>query len=1076
MKPEEKIEQHKDVSSDYEAENIQILKGLSAVRKRPGMYIGSTSSRGLHHLIQEVVDNSIDEAMAGHCDTITVILEEDGSVTIEDNGRGIPVTQHPTEDMPAVEVVMTKLHAGGKFSKDNYKVSGGLHGVGVSVVNALAEWLVVEVHREGEIHEMTFERGIKSKDLHVTGTTDRTGTKIQFKPDAEIFKETTDFSYDNVKTRLRELAFLNKGIEISIEDKRTEKEDTFLYEGGLRNFVDFVAQGKERVHEPILFKADEDGVEVEIAMQYTDAYNEHILSFVNNINTHEGGTHVSGFKSALTRVLNKYALDNNIIKKKENRLSSTDTREGLIAIISTRVPEPQFEGQTKTKLGNREVRGITTSAVHQQLGQLLDENPDLAKNVIEKCLVAARARRAAKKARELTRRKSVLESTALPGKLSDCSNKDPAQSEIYLVEGDSAGGCFTGDTEIALLDGRNITFKQLIKENKEGEEHFCYTIKKDGSIGIQKIRYPRKTKKDAELVEITLDNGESIRCTPDHKFMLRDGTYTEASKLKKGTSLMPLYRKKSKINKNITIEGYEMVKQPNKASFWEFTHLLADRYNLQNKVYVKDDGSRRHHKDFNKLNNNPTNIQRLPPCEHLDIHRKHSEKTLHTDEVQRKLRELRKTPAFREKMSQRMQEPETKEVLREQAKEQWKDEEYKEFMKHKFLEFYASNKKYREKTQKRLQKEAKKYWSEDKHRKEQAERVKTYFKNNPEAKKNLSEKAKKQGKDQELREWRAKKTSEQWTQEFREKRRKAYNQTYYDATLPFMKQVLEIDGDLESYEEKRREENNKNVLTVDTALDKFFNQNHAKMYEAIESYNHSVVSVEHLNETADVYDIEVPETHNFALASGVFVHNSAKMGRDRRFQAILPLRGKILNVEKSRLNKIINNNEISTMITALGTGIGEEFDIDNLRYHKIVIMTDSDVDGSHIATLILTFFYRYMKELVEAGHIYIAQPPLYKVERGKQEIYLRNNRERQEWIDEHPNARYTIQRYKGLGEMNPEQLWQTTMNPEHRVLKQVRIQDGVEADRVFTTLMGSDVKPRREFIESNAQSVQNLDV
>lgn len=631
-------------ASEYEAENIKILKGLSAVRKRPGMYIGSTGERGLHHLIQEVVDNSIDEAMAGYCSEITVTLHDDGSVSVEDDGRGIPVAQHPEEDMPALEVVMTKLHAGGKFNKDNYKVSGGLHGVGVSAVNALAEWLDVTVWRDNTTYEMRFEKGLKASDLAERGETNRTGTRIRFKPDAEIFEDIR-FEYEKVKSRLQELAFLNEGTKITVKDDRTGDKTTYQYDGGLRAFVDYVAGDKERVHpNPIVIEDEADDVEVEICMQWTDGTNEHLNSFVNNINTHEGGTHMAGFKSALTRTVNKYGFDQGILDDEdEDRLGSSDVRDGLVAIISTRVPEPQFEGQTKTKLGNSEVRGVVSGAVTEYLKTFMQENPDEGEAIVQKCLVAARARKAAQKARELTRRKTVLESTSLPGKLSDCSNKDPEDSEIYLVEGDSAGG-------------------------------------------------------------------------------------------------------------------------------------------------------------------------------------------------------------------------------------------------------------------------------------------------------------------------------------------------------------------------------------------------------------------------------------------------SAKQGRDRNFQAILPLRGKILNVEKSRLNKIIDNNEISTMITALGTGIGDEFDKSNLRYDRVIIMTDSDVDGAHISTLILTFFFRYMKPLIEDGHVYMAQPPLYKITHGKKEVYVRNDQEKQEWLEEHDAKRYSVQRYKGLGEMNPQQLWETTMKPENRVLKQVSIQDGVQADQVFDMLMGSRVDPRRNFIEENASKVENLDV
>lgn len=627
--------------NDYAAKNIKVLEGLSAVRKRPGMYIGSTGKKGLHHLIQEVVDNSIDEAMAGHCDKITVKVTHDESIIVEDDGRGIPTDMHPTLNMPALEVVMTKLHAGGKFNKDTYKVSGGLHGVGISVVNALSKWLKVTVHRDGKVYYMSFERGITNEEMKVIGDTEKTGTIIEFLPDPKIFKETVEFDYETIQTRLRELAFLNKGTNIHVIDERTNKQDQFKFEGGLKSFVNYVNEGKKVFHEPIYVEGEKDDVTLEICIQYTDSYNNHVFSFVNNINTREGGTHLSGFKSALTRTLNSYADDKGLLKD-DFRLSSSDTWEGMTSIISVKVPEPQFEGQTKTKLGNSEVRGIVESILGQELKTFLEENPTEAKKIINKAVSAARARQAARKARELTRRKSALESTTLPGKLADCSEKDPAKSEIYIVEGDSAGG-------------------------------------------------------------------------------------------------------------------------------------------------------------------------------------------------------------------------------------------------------------------------------------------------------------------------------------------------------------------------------------------------------------------------------------------------SAKQGRSKDFQAILPLRGKILNVEKSRLNKIMNNKEIVALITALGAGIGEDFNIEKTRYHKIIIMCDSDVDGSHIMTLILTFFFRYMKKLIEAGYVYIAQPPLYLIKKGRAEHYAMNEKEKEKLVN-NLGSRIKVQRYKGLGEMNPEQLWDTTMDPNNRRLKRVTIEDAVEADKVFDMLMGSDVKPRRKFIQDNATQVKHLDV
>lgn len=632
------------VEGDYGANQIQILEGLEAVRKRPGMYIGSTSARGLHHLVYEVVDNSIDEALAGYCTHIEVTIHKDNSITVTDNGRGIPVDMHES-GKPAVEVVLTVLHAGGKFGGSGYKVSGGLHGVGVSVVNALSTNMEVKVKRDGKIHEITFEKGVTKEPLKVVGQTDETGTLVHFVPDAEIFDETI-YDYDTLRHRLRELSFLNRGITIILTDERPEevRQETFYFEGGISSFVEHLNRNKEVINpEPVYFNGTKDTTVVEIALQYNTSYSENIYSFVNNINTEEGGTHLAGFKSALTRAANDFARRQGIIKNNEDNLVGEDIREGLTCVISIKLREPQFEGQTKTKLGNSEVRGIVDSIVSEGLSEYFEENPVISKKIIEKSIMASRAREAARKARELTRRKNALEVSSLPGKLADCSVKDPEQAEIYLVEGDSAGG-------------------------------------------------------------------------------------------------------------------------------------------------------------------------------------------------------------------------------------------------------------------------------------------------------------------------------------------------------------------------------------------------------------------------------------------------SAKQGRDRRFQAILPLRGKILNVEKARLDKILNNEEIRTMITAFGSGIGSEFDITKRRYGKIIIMTDADVDGAHIRTLLLTFFYRYMRPLIENGHVYIAQPPLYQIRKGRSHWYTYSDEELAQKLDEIGRDGITVQRYKGLGEMNPEQLWETTMDPEKRTVLQVHLREAEEADSIFTILMGDKVEPRRRFIEEHANLVRNLDL
>ncbi len=638
------------MTKGYSANNIQVLEGLEAVRKRPAMYIGSTDVNGLHHLVYEIVDNSIDEALAGHCDNISVTIHKDNSIEVEDNGRGIPVDLHPVYKKSALEIVLTKLHAGGKFNNDTYKVSGGLHGVGVSVVNALSKNMTVEVCREEKKYTQSYKKGIPVQDVKKIGDTKNRGTRTQFWPDDEIF-DTTEYNFDTLSKRLRELAFLNAGIKIVLRDEREPKEKTakttehvFQFKGGLVSFVQYLNEAKTPiVKKPIHFHATKDKIDVEVAIQYIDSYNENVYTYANNINTREGGTHLIGFKSALTRVMNDY-LKKGKYEKSITQLSGDDVREGLVAIISVKIPEPQFEGQTKMKLGNSEVKGLVESATYENLSMFFEENPQEVKKIIDKCIMGARARIAAKRARDLTRRKSALEFDNLPGKLSDCSEKDASKCELYLVEGDSAGG-------------------------------------------------------------------------------------------------------------------------------------------------------------------------------------------------------------------------------------------------------------------------------------------------------------------------------------------------------------------------------------------------------------------------------------------------SAKQGRDRNFQAILPLKGKILNVEKSRIDKILGNEEIRTLITAIGAGIGdEEFDVTKARYHKVVIMTDADVDGAHIRTLLLTFFFRYMTELIRNGYLYIAQPPLYGIKIGKDLHYVFSDEEKDALLNKNKDQKTTIQRYKGLGEMNAEQLWDTTMDPQKRIMLQVRIDDDIEAEQVFSVLMGDAVEPRRKFIEDNAHKVQNLDL
>ncbi|TSC95677.1 MAG: DNA gyrase subunit B [Parcubacteria group bacterium Athens1014_10] len=1065
-------------SDDYKAKHITVLEGLAPVRKRPAMYIGNTGSQGLHHLIWECLDNAVDEALAGFCNEVVIELLPKNIVRVSDNGRGIPVDIHKPTGKSALEVVLTKLHAGGKFENQAYKVSGGLHGVGVSVVNALSIYLRAEVKRDGDIYAQEYRQGDPLKKVKAIGKTKERGTTIIFQPDPEIFPK-IEYNWDLVINHLRQQAYLTKGVKFTIIDNRQESNYIyqFYFEGGISSYVRHLNRTNSAKHEDIFYLERElNGVKVEIALQYTNEYKETVFSFANNINTHEGGSHLVGFRTALTRALNSYARQKSYLKEKDENLSGDDIREGLTAVISVKASDPQFEGQTKTKLGNPEVRQIVDTLFNEYFSNFLEENPKTGEAIIGKAILASRARQAARAARETVLRKGVLDGLTLPGKLSDCSSKSPEESELFIVEGDSAGGCFGEDTEVALTDGRNLSFKQLVQEYGEGKKNYCYTIRNDGTIGIGLIENPRRTKIDTEVIKVALDNNKEIICTLDHKFMLRDGTYKMAKDLTVKDSLMPLRKKYSKKEGRITIEGYEMIFDPEKRK-WIFTHLLADDYNLKNGIYSEINDSDKHHIDFNKLNNNPENIKRMPKEDHWEYHRQMIKFGLHREDVKEKSRKTRQSQEYREKIRRFMTTPKMRRMLSERAKKQWENKEYKQYMIQKSLEFYKKNPQYQEKNNELLFESQKRYWSNSNNRIKQAERVKEYFCKHPEKKKELSEEAKRQWQNEELLRWRRQKTKEQWTSKFRAKRRETYNQTYQEKSFKLMKEIFEKYGELnkEKYQKERLQKNDKSLLRYETICQRFFNGNEKELKEAVFNYNHKIKKLEIINKKIDVYDLEVENTHNFALASGVFVHNSCKQGRDRRNQAILPLRGKILNVEKARLDKMLANNEIKALIVALGTNIGEQFDISGLRYQRIVIMTDADVDGAHIRTLLLTLFYRYFPDIIKNGYLYIARPPLYKIQINKKSKYAYSDEEKDEILKEtkdQPN----IQRYKGLGEMNPDQLWETTMNPETRTMRQVGIEDAEKADEIFEILMGSEVGPRKKFIQTHAKSVKNLDI
>ena len=1110
----------------YTAESIQVLEGLEPVRKRPGMYIGSTGPEGLHHLIWEVFDNSLDEAMAGHAKNIEVTLLPENRVKVRDDGRGIPVEKHKQTGKSTLETVLTILHAGGKFGDSAYKVSGGLHGVGVSVVNALSTYLRAEVHRDGGIYEQEYSRGKPKKPVKKIGTAKDTGTIVEFEPDIEVFKE-IKFDWDSILTHLRQQAYLTKGVRIVVKDERqeikyqdesTKKEiiehfsHTFYFEGGLVSYIEFLNRDLKPKNKNVFYVGKEQqNIFVEIALQYVEDLHSQETSFANNIHTHEGGMHLTGFRSAITRALNDYARKNGFLKEKEDNLSGEDVREGLTVVVSVKLKDPQFEGQTKAKLGTPDARTAVETVMGTEFADWLERNPTDAREILDKVLLASKARLAAKAARETVLRKGALEGMTLPGKLADCSSRDASESELFLVEGDSAGGCWDGNTEVALSDGRNVSFKQLVEENKLGRQNFCYTIQNNGHVGISPIKSPRITKRNAEVLKVVLDTGEELICTPNHLFMLRDRSYKKAINLTKDDSLMSLYKKISKKGEISNLDGYEMVFDQ-KDSKWMYTHILADMHNLLNGVYKASDGKHRHHVDFKKRNNNPTNIKRLSYEDHMALHYKYIENTLRRPDVIARSTKTRQSKEYREKISKTMRAPQMRAMLSARAKKQWEDEEYKEYVTAKFLEFYNSNADYRKRNNETLNKLQKQHWSNPENRRAQAQRTKLYYENHPEDIEWRSVEAKKQWQDLSLRKWRCEKTKEQWTPSFRTKRKKAYDQTYLDHSLKLLRRGWEQDGSFDRYDKERIAAKNKNALSLHTFTGRFFNGNSEKVQEAVQSYNHKVVKLEKLANKIDVYDIEIPETHNFALASGVFVHNSSKQGRDRRTQAILPLKGKILNVEKARVDKMLAHQEIRALIIAMGTAIAEEFDLNKLRYHKIIIMTDADVDGAHIRTLLLTLFYRYFPQVIEKGHLYIAQPPLYKVQKSGKIFYAYNDAEKdkilaeikKDTIDKKQVAKakktvefevtpleengkaeepveekisgVSIQRYKGLGEMNPSQLRETTLDPANRVLLQVGVKDAHEADKIFDILMGSEVMPRKKFIQSHAKSVQNLDI
>lgn len=1016
-------------------DNIKILKGPESIRENLGMY-GGSKENALNHMFTEVFDNSVDEAMSGYCSKILVHYFKDGSILVQDNGRGIPVNFMSEENRYSLEIVFTDHHSGGKFSDSidgNYKYSGGLHGVGLCLVSALASWLKVVVNRDGFEYELNFKNGYVNGKLKKKKTKIKdTGTLIHFMPDKK-FLENKSMDFDKIYDKVKEISYLCNGLDIIIINERDDIKRKYNgKKNNIGNYVEHIATDLLKTRllgDPIVIKGKRDNIEIDIGLQWSDDFTEDFRCYTNNIPNLDGGTHLAGFRSGITRTFTWFLKTFEI--KSKIKLSSDDIREGLIYVINIRHPRPSFSSQTKEKLVSEDVRTVVESVVMEVFKNYCENNANEIKAIIKKATSAAKARDAARRARELERKKGDFGINSLAGKLSDCQEKDPRRNEIFIVEGDSAGGCWFSSTKLRTYDGREVSIYDLEQEEKRGIQNYCYTINNDGFIDISPIKNVRKTKENAKVIKIVLDNGCEEICTPDHKLMLKNGDYIEAQhSLNK--SLMPLYTRISTHDRNY-LTGYEMIKQPTNNK-WVFTHIISDNFNIRNDLYNKEKYQHRHHKDFNKLNNNPTNIVRLAKSDHIKLHHDHLKHTLHRPDV-----------------------------------------------------------------------------------KEKSKRVGKYLEEHPEQKEVLSKKAKEQWENKELIEWRSNETKKQWTDDFRRKCKEAYDRTYYKHTIEFIKDIFDKDGSIDKYDEERVRGGSKNLLKLSTFLERFFDNDVELMLDAIKTYNHKVVEIIELEEKMDVYDLEVPGTHNFALASGIFVHNSAKQGRDRKTQAILPLRGKVLNVEKNDFKRMLDNKELTTLITALGVGIGQNLNPDKLRYGKVIIFTDSDVDGSHIRTLLLTFFYRQMPQLIFNGNIYIAQPPLYRITNRGKSVYLKDDREKNVYIskmlekynirklkrrtkkalykatisgkdidlkDENAKDAFVaeklkgmkFQRFKGLGEMNPDQLWETSMNPETRNLLRVEIGNIAETDRMFSILMADDTIARRSFIMANSELVKNLDV
>lgn len=1066
----------------YDGSSIDILKGLEAVRKRPGMYIGDSGTQGLHRLVWEITDNSVDEAMAGHCSEIAVVIEEDGeTISVEDNGRGIPVDIHPTEGKPTLEVVLTQLHAGGKFGGSGYQASGGLHGVGASCVTALSELMIAQVRRDGQIHEMRFSKGEVKQPIKVIGPMKRgqsSGTRIQWKADVEIFKAGVRLDEKLLLNRLREIAYLNRNLKICFENKQTGTKHDFCYEGGISDYVAYLIEDDNSSYpqDPVFIEGEHDGIKVQISFAYTDSDDERILSFCNNINTIDGGTHTSAFKTAMTRVVNQFYKSIGGKKDKDENLTGGDVREGLVAIVSVLVSQPEFVGQTKAKLGTVEAEGATSAVVTDGLTAFFEKNAPIVKKIIERARLAQKARAAAKKSADAIKRRSVFGSGGgMPGKLYDCRSKKRELTELYIVEGDSAAGCLSGKTLIPLASGEKVRIDTLPDRISSGEELFCYNVDDNGKIVISKIQDAFLSKTSTEMIRIKTDSGGVLECTPCHRIMLRNGSYKKAEDLKENDRLMPWRVKLSDTNEeNITINGYEMVYQPNYDCLniheWIFTHCLSDEWNVKNNKYEDEHLTQKHHIDFNKLNNNPNNIIRMTREAHFALHLLNLDKTLHSDESKEKAKVAKQSPAFRRKMSSIMKKSKSaKGKLAERNEMQWSDPSYIKKMKDAFKKWRDENPEKHLYIMEKMREARDEFFANG--GKEKISKLTKEFMNQDHIKDIWSQRSKEQWDNAELLEWRSKKTKQDWKDpRFRNKQIKSREKNNRENIESFL-----LCWFTQNPCNKSRSSKSPVSITCPNVrarfwryANKYHNNDRFAAYDYITKQNCKVISVERYNRTEPVYDLQIQGSPNFAISEGFFVHNSAKGGRNSDTQAIMPIRGKMINAEKHSGSAILKNKEVTDLIAAVGTGIKDDFDIEKLRYDKIIIMADADDDGCHIATLLMAFFFRYMKPLVTGGHLYMALPPLYAVRKGQKVTYCWTEEDKEKALRENGG---TVTRFKGLGEMDEEQLGETTMEPSNRRLLQLCITDQAEAEKVVSVLMGSNVAARKERIQRNIRNI-----